>query len=145
MLKLVHNDVEIEPELQPISNEVIKGLTGDNSRPDIRAKGVWRDCQNAYFDVRVTNVNSVSQKNMQVDKILSNHEKEKKRCYNDRIMNVEHGTFTPLFFSVTGGEGPETSTYHKHLAGKIAQKTDERYEKVLTLIRCKLSFLIFCA
>ena len=57
-------------------------------------------------------------------------------------MNVEHGTFTPLVFSVTGGEGPETSTYHKHLAGKIAQKTDERYEKVLTLIRCKLSFLI---
>ena len=58
-------------------------------------------------------------------------------------MNVEHGTFTPLFFfSVTGGEGTETSTFHRHLASKIALKKEERYEDVIGFIRCKLSFLI---
>ena len=41
--------------------------------------------------------------------ILKNHEKEKKRAYNSRIMNVEHGTFATLVFSLTGGEGPETN------------------------------------
>ena len=51
-------------------------------------------------------------------------------------MNVEHGT--PLFFSLAGCEGPETLIFFKH----IAQKKEEKYEKVQTLIRCKLSFLI---
>ena len=76
------------------------------------------------------------------EKVLLKHEREKKRAYSQRIMNVEHGTFTPLVFSVTGAEGPETSTFHRHLATKIANKTEERYEKIITLIRCKLSFLI---
>ena len=57
-------------------------------------------------------------------------------------MNVEHGTFTPLVFSLTGGEGPETSTFHKYIAQKYCEKNEEKYEKVLSLIRCKLSFLI---
>ena len=57
-------------------------------------------------------------------------------------MNVEHGTSTALFFSLTGGEGPETSTFHKHIAQKYCEKKEEKYEKVLSLIRCKLSFLI---
>ena len=57
-------------------------------------------------------------------------------------MNVEHGDFTPLVFSLTGGEGPGTSMFHKHITQKIANKTKEQYEKVQTLIRCKLSFLI---
>ena len=41
-------------------------------------------------------------------------------------MNVEHGTFTPLFFSLTGGEGPDTSMFHKE---KIANKTVENMKK----------------
>ena len=33
---------------------------------------------------------------------FTKHEREKKRQYNNRIVNVEHGTFTPLVFSVNG-------------------------------------------
>ena len=84
----------------------------------------------------------VHKKHLLVSAILQKHEKEKKRAHNSRIMDVEHGTFTPLVFSLTGGEGPETSMFHKHIAQKIANKTEEKYEKVQTLIRCKLSFLI---
>ena len=133
LLKIVHSDVEVEPELQPIVMERLDGLTGDNSHPDIRARGVWRPAQNAYFDVRLTNVNAESQKHLTVQTILMKHEREKKRAYNNRIMNVEHGTFTPLVFSLTGGEGPETSTFHKYIARKIADKTEEKYENVLSL------------
>ena len=57
-------------------------------------------------------------------------------------MNVEYGTFTPLVFSLTGGEGLEASTFHKHIAQKISAKTEENYNRVLSLVRCKLSFLI---
>ena len=50
--------------------------------------------------------------------------------------------FSPHWFFLTGEEGHETSMFHKHIAQKIANKTEEKYEKVQTLIRCKLSFLI---
>ena len=55
---------------------------------------------------------------------------------------MEHETFTPLVFSLTGEEGPETSTFHQHIAQKYCEKNEEKYKKVLSLIRCKLSFLI---
>ena len=67
-----------------MDNEQFNGLKEDNARPDIRATGVWRNAQNGCFDMRVTNLNSDSQKNMLVEKILSEHEQEKKRNYNRR-------------------------------------------------------------
>ena len=57
-------------------------------------------------------------------------------------MNIEHATFTPLNFSVTGSKGTEISTFHRHLASKVALKKNKRYENVVNFIRCKLSFLI---
>ena len=128
--------------LQPINGEVVNGIAGDNARSDIRARGVWRRGQNAFFDVRVTNTNADSQKHLSTEKILEKHEKEKKRQYNQRIMNVEHGTFTPLVFSINGSVGSECSIFHKHIANMIALKTEERYEKIFSIIRCRLSFLI---
>ena len=106
-------------------------------------KKILSEVQNAFFDIRLTNANARSQKHLPISIILKNqkkHEKEK-RAYN-RIMNVEHGIFIPLVFSLTGCESHETSMFHKHIAQKIANKTEENYEKVQTLIRCKLSFLV---
>ena len=57
-------------------------------------------------------------------------------------MNMEHGTFTALVFSMTGVEGPEASMFYKHIAQKISTKTEENYDRVFSLIRCKLSLLI---
>ena len=142
LLAKTHTDVETEPTLQPVAGEIINGLDGDNARPDIRARGVWRPAQNAFFDVRVTNTNSQSQKHQTTERVLEKQEREKKRQYNNRIMNIEHGTFTPLVFSVTGVMGKECSVFHKHIADKIARKTEQSYNDVISVIRCKLSFLI---
>ena len=57
-------------------------------------------------------------------------------------MNVEHGTFTSLAFSLAGGKGPEVSMFHKHIAQTIPAKTKENYDRVLSLITCKVPFLI---
>ena len=48
--------------------------------------------------------------------------------YNKRIMNIEHGTFTTWFFSVNGVMSKECSMFHKHIAERIAVKTEGRYE-----------------
>ena len=144
LLSKICNDVEIEPPLQPITTERLpnSALKGDEARPDVRARGFWRKGQNAFFDVRVTNAGSESQRNVALKSVLIKHEREKKREYNERIMNIEHGTFTPLIFTIHGGMGPECAAYHQNIAEKIASKTGEQYAKILTFTRCKLSFIV---
>ena len=46
-------------------------------------------------------------------------------------------------FSVSEGMGKDCSMFPKHVAERLAIKTGERYEKLISTIRCKLSFLIF--
>ena len=60
-------------------------------------------------------------------------------------MNVEHGTFTALVFSVNGGMAKECLKFHKFVAEKIANKSGSRYENVLSITKYKLSFLILRA
>ena len=103
---------------------------------------MWRAGKNAFFDVRVTNTHSLSQIHLTIEGVLKKREQEKKRNYNRRIMEIEHGTFTPLVFSVSGGMDMECSMFHKNVAERLAIKTGERYEKIISTIRCKLSFLI---
>ena len=128
-----------------MNDELITGLTGIESKHDIRARGVWITGQNAYFDVRMTNVNSDSQKNQSIEKILKKNENEKKRHYNSRIMNIEHGTFTQLIFAIYGGVGPEWVKFHQYLADRIAFKSGDRYDTVLSWIRCKISYIVLRA
>ena len=105
--------MQTEPELQPLTGEQLNRGTikGDEARLDVRARGFWGRGQNAYFDVRVTNANSESVKTTSVGNVLSKHEREeKKRAYNERIMNVKQGTFTPLILQYT--EGMVLSAWH---------------------------------
>ena len=83
-----------------LEGEIITDLTSVNARPDVRARGFWREGQNVFFNVRITKTNSESPRHLTSEKIFTKHEREKKRQYNNRIMNV--GTFTPLVFSVNG-------------------------------------------
>ena len=113
----------------------------DDARIDVRARGFWRQGQNAFFDVRVTNIDSISQRGASLATVMKNHEQEKKRSYNRRVMQIEHGTFTPLIFTTTGVMGYECAKYHKSLAAKLSEKKGERYEDVMRYLRVKLSFL----
>ena len=131
--------------MQPLEGEIINGLTGVNTKPDVRARGFWREGQKVFFNVRITNTNSESQRHLTSEKIFTKHEREKKRQYNNRIMNVEHGTFTPLVFSVNGEMAKECLKFYKFVAENIANKSGCRYEKVLSIIKCKRSFLILRA
>ena len=144
LLKTIAQDVECEPSLQHVVNKEgyqRTAILDDDARLDIRARGFWRDGQNAFFDVRVTNPDCASQQNLPLKTILRKHEQEKKRAYNRRVMEVEHGTFTPLIFTTTGVMGHECSTYHKNLAEKISEKKNERYSDIMRYVRVKFSFL----
>ena len=60
LLTEVCPNVAIEPQLQPLSGETLRlasANTDDGARLDVRARGFWNTCQDAYFDVRVFHPN----------------------------------------------------------------------------------------
>ena len=69
--------------------------------------------------------------NTSVQSILRTHEQNKKREYNQRVIEIEHGTFTPLIFTTSGAMGHECSKFHKTLAEKMSKKTGEKYEDIM--------------
>ena len=69
-------------------------------------------------------------------------ENEKKRKYNQRVMDVEMGTFTPLVFGTNGGMGLDCQNFLRTLANKLSTKNDEPYASVISWLRIQLSFAI---
>ena len=68
------------------------------------------------------------------------NENSKKREYNQRILQVEHGSFTPLVFSSFGGMSVECGNFYNRVAEKIAEKRDIASSVAKSWIRTKISF-----
>ena len=134
-------DVCIEPELQPVDGMVPRYATAnieDNARSDIRARGFWGSRQQcAFFDIKVFNPNAPSYKRTSC---YINHERMKKRGYEQRINEIEHGSFTPLIFSTSGGMGKSATIFYKRLASMLANKRNESYADTIRWMRCQLNF-----
>ena len=142
LLKDICKDVKVEPELLPIGNEMIGGTTADKSRLDISAVGVWSSLERSFFDVRIMHPNSESYKNKTPQQLYLMQENEKKRKYNQRIIQVEKGTFTPLIFSTSGGMGPESTKYHRRVAELLSKKKNESFADTINFIRTRLRFCL---
>jgi len=50
------------------------------------------------------------------------HEKEKKRKYKQRVIDVEMGSFTALVFGPNGGMGKECKLFLSNLVDKLSRK-----------------------
>ena len=145
LLKEVCKDVRVEPTLQPLSGESFtskQSNDSDNARADVCARSFWLTGQVAFFDVRVFNPNAKRYVNQELNKTYEMNEKEKKKQYNERIMQVEHGTFTPLVMSASGGMGRESRKFYARLSEMIAEKRKESYAFVASWIRRKISFAL---
>ena len=92
--------------------------------------------------MRVCHPNAVSYRDLEPQQIYRIHENEKKRLYSKRVLDIEHGTFTPLVFTTTGGMGKECLMYHSRLAQLIAIKKGEQYAKTISWIRTRTSFAL---
>ena len=148
LMEEVSRSTEIEPPLQPLTGENLQGRSAnvqDDSRMDIRCMGFWIKHQDAFFDVRVFNPLAASNQNPNILTTFQRHEREKRRMYDQRIREIEHGSFTPLVFSACGGMGPSTTIAYKRLAALIAEKRGQRYCRVMQWLRCQLSFSLLRA
>ena len=92
--------------------------------------------------MRVCHPNAASYRDLEPQQIYRIHENEKKRLYSERVLDIEHGTFTPLVFTTTGGMGKECLKYHSRLAQLIAIKKGEQDAKTIAWIRTRTSFAL---
>ena len=82
------------------------------ARLDVSARGFWIRGQKAFYDLREFNPLAKCYRKKTLEAIHQNNEKEKKRVYGQRILEVEQGTFTPLFFSCFGGMSRECFKFY---------------------------------
>ena len=109
---------------------------------DIRASGFWRCLHHhTFFDVRILNSFAASNRFTTLAATFRRHDEAEKRCaYEERIHEVEHGSFTPLVFASSGGMGKAATTTYKHLAQLLSEKWSSPYSVVMGWLRCSLGF-----
>ena len=98
--------------------------------------------ERTFLDVRVVHPNAPSHQGKSIEQLYAENEMEKKCEYNQRIMQVERATFTPLVFSTSGGMARECTKFHKKIAELVAIKTKEDYSKVMNHIRTRIRFTL---
>ena len=129
--------------LQPLTGETLKyqtAKTENNARLDVSALGFWCCDQRAFFDIRVFDPVAPSHAHQSLDAAHSKQENEKRRQYEDRILHVEHASFTPLVFTIAGGMSKCTKKFFSGLGEMLAEKTLQPKSIVSSWIRCRVSF-----
>ena len=140
-MREVCHDVIVEPELIPVNHlDNVTGNTAERARLDISARGLWGPFQKTMMDVRIFHPNADSYRNRTIDALYLHHENVKRKDYEQRVLQVEK--CTPLVYSTTGGMAPRATAFHQRLAKMVADKRQERYGDVMSVMRTKLAFVL---
>ena len=143
MLREVCHDVSTEPSLLPLEGEHLQYRTANTTneaRVDVSARGFWTRGQKAFFDIRIFDPTALSYRELSLEAAHRRNEQEKMRAYAERIQQVDHGSFTPLVFTTSGGMGSEAMCFYSRLADLMAQKKHQPRSHVVAWMRCRLSF-----
>ena len=143
LLREVCVDVKIEPMLAEMEGELLQQKTSNRSREarlDVSAVNFWVPGQRAFFDIRVFDLSAQRYRNLELAKCYTKNELEKKKQYNERVLEVENGSFTPLVFSSNGGMGRECTTFYTRLSEMYAEKKKQPMHEAIKSIRTKISF-----
>ena len=139
----VCNDVCIESPLQLLEGETLCSATSikkDGARLDITTNGFWGGrYERAFFDVRVFNPHAPSNCQQNLPQTYRKHEHAKICAYEEQVREIEHGSFTPLVMSLSGGLGNATKVCLRCLASMLSEKWDLAYSTTLAWMRCTLS------
>ena len=141
----VCKDAEVEPILLPLSGEELHGRTTNwskEARLDIRAWGFWNRGQKAFFDIRVFDPNACRYLNKSLQQCHATSEHEKKRLYNELVLQVDHWTFTPLVFSIYSSMGRECNMFYSWLFQLISDKGNLLKLITMNWIRTKVCFAL---
>ena len=143
LLSEVCKRVENEPMLQPLTGETLKyqtAKTENNAKFDVSSLGFWYRDQRAFFDISVFDPVAPSHAHQRLNAAHFKQENEKCRQYEDRLLHVEHASFTPLVFTIAGGMSKCTKKFFSRLGEMLAEKRLQPKNIVSSWIRCRVSF-----
>ena len=115
MLQEVCHDVTTEPILLPLDGERFihrTANTSNDARVDVSARGFWTRGQRAFVDIRIFDPMAACHHQLSLEAAHQRNEQEKNRNYQERVQHVDHGRFTPLVFTTSGGVGPEARRFY---------------------------------
>ena len=140
----VCKNVVIEPSLTPLMGEELRksSNTSNQARADVSARGLWINRQTAFCDVRVFNPLFRCHLYHSLPPVHKKIENEKKREHNQRILQVERESFTPLVFLCFGGMSRECSRFPLHTAERLANRRKESKSKISAWIKARLNFAL---
>ena len=117
IMQEVCSDVRIEPELMPLDNNFMRnGNNAENARLDVSGIGGWGPYERTFLDVRVMHPNAPSCIDKSIDQVYIAHGKEKERAYNERVIQMEKGTFTSIVMLMSGGVGNKADRHQNRIA-----------------------------
>ena len=96
-----------------------------------RVRGFRERGQQAFFNVRV-----FDPKRRQVpSQCYIENEKEKRRNNNNRVLQIEHGSFTSLVFSIYGEMSREYRRFYNRLSKLVTDKRDITHSVAINWVR----------
>ena len=139
--------VEMEPQLAPLvgEEEAFQFKTAnkeEEARSDLLIPGFWKQYRRAFFDVTAFSPFARSYRDQEISKVFAIRERRKILEYQERIRNVDHGDFTPLVFSTSGGMGRLASTVVSKLGILLAEKQKVHPSVAIGWLRCRFSFAL---
>ena len=131
-------DVEIEPKLQSFQGESCVNnstTTDEDARLDVKAKWLWGSrFIRTFFDVKVFNPHAKTSRKY--------HESLKNSKYQQRVLQVEQSSFSPLIVGCTGGAATAAIRIMQLIADKISEKKHENYAETKNYKRTKINFAL---
>jgi len=123
------------------TNQTSTQSTISEERGDAGCHGFWERGRPTIFDMRITDTEARSYRNKDYDKVLADHEKEKKRKYL-QVCLEQRKNFTPMVYSVDGIAGREARHAEKHLATMLAEKWKRPYPQMVCYVRTRMTLAV---
>ena len=140
----VCKNVVIKPLLTPLTGEELpkSSNTSNQARADVSARALWINGQTAFFDLKVFNPLVICHLHHSLSAVHKKNESKKKREHNQRILQVEHGSFTPFKFSCFGEMSRGCSRFFSHTAERLTNRRKEPKSKISAWIKARLNFAL---
>ena len=114
---------------------------GEEERGDILIRGLYANGTDCIIDVRVTDLDAKCDRNMEPEKVLQKHEREKKKKYLQACL-AQRQHFAPFVVSTDGMLSKESKTLLKKLSSLLADKWEKPYHEVCGYVTALMSIAI---
>jgi hypothetical protein len=113
-------------------------------RGNASCHGFWERGRTCIFDMHITDTDARSYQKKEFEKVLEQHEKEKKDKYLQTCLEMQKA-FTPMEYLVDRIAGREARNAEKRLATQLAGKWKQGYSQMVYYVRVWMAIAVVWA